>query len=89
LGVLELSEALSAKVDANEDLPKGDGEVELRSVAIAACDAIVAAWKARQEKEGSAVELNSMKLDFYLWGKGKEEGFRSVARHATKDTFLY
>lgn len=30
LGILELSESLSAKIDAKEDLPKGGSEVELR-----------------------------------------------------------
>lgn len=60
-------------------------------MSIAACDAIVRAWKERQAKEEALanVELDSMKLDYYLWGKGKEEGFRSVERHATKDTPYY
>ncbi|ELR20174.1 uncharacterized protein ACA1_116450 [Acanthamoeba castellanii str. Neff] len=89
LGVLELSESLSTKMDANEDLPRGDSEVELRCVAIAACDEIVETWKRERQAASEGVELNSMKLDFYLWAKGKEEGFRSIARHATKDTFYY
>ncbi len=87
--MLELSESLSAKVDSNEDLPRGDGEVELRCVAIAACDEIVETWKRERQAASEGAELNSMKLDFYLWAKGKEEGFRSIARHATKDTFYY
>jgi hypothetical protein len=86
--VLELSETLSAKVDANEDLPRGDSEVELRCVAIAASDAIVEAATA-SSKTTTLADLNAMKLDYYLWHKGKDEGFRSVARHATKDTFYY
>jgi len=91
VGILELSEELRSKVDAKEELPKGNAEVELRCVAIAACDAIVASWNERRAKEPALepVELDTMKLDLYLWNKGKEEGFRTVERHATKGTIYY
>jgi len=59
---------------------------------IVACDEIAERLKVRETREGTEIhgaELDAMQLDYYLWLTGKEEGFRSMARHATKDTFYY
>lgn len=45
-----------------------------------ACDQIVEASKGR---------IRTLELDFYLWRVGKEERFRGLERHATRDTFFY
>lgn len=80
LGVLELSPELCGVIDSRTDLPAGAQETELRAAAVVACEAIVSA---------AAGAFNACELDYYLWTLGKEGDFRTVERHATKDTSFY
>lgn len=80
LGLLVLSDELASAIDGKVDVPAGPTEVELRAAAIIACQAIV---------EGSDGSISAVLLDYYLWALGKEEPFRSLERHATKDTSFY
>eukprot|EP00644_Phytophthora_capsici_P012244 jgi/Phyca11/550712/estExt2_Genewise1Plus.C_PHYCAscaffold_380187 len=80
LGVLEYDAELEARIKRGEELPAGQQECELRAAAVVACDRIVAESKGR---------LGGLELDFYLWRVGKEERFRGLERHATRDTFFY
>ncbi|KAK1931878.1 Queuosine salvage protein [Phytophthora citrophthora] len=80
LGVLEYDAELEERIKRGEELPAGQQECELRAAAVVASDLIVA------ESEG---RLGSLELDFYLWRVGKEERFRGIERHATRDTFFY
>ncbi|KAL6076446.1 Queuosine salvage protein [Balamuthia mandrillaris] len=89
-GVLELSEELAAHVDHKTVLKPGDREVELRCVAIHACEEIVKLWKAKSGAEGGQpIQLNAMLLDYFLWEMGKQGHFRKVERHYTTDTAFY
>ncbi|KAG6610481.1 Cobyrinic acid a,c-diamide synthase [Phytophthora cinnamomi] len=80
LGVLEYDAELEGRINRGEELPAGRQECELRAAALVACDQIVEASKGR---------FGTLELDFYLWRVGKEERFRGLERHATRDTFFY
>ena len=82
-GILKLSESLSKRIDHSETLPPGDEEVELRALAVNACEKIVSVLKSRP------VPIVAMDLDFYLWCKGKDPTYRSVERHSTTETIFY
>ncbi|RLN90199.1 hypothetical protein BBJ28_00001866 [Nothophytophthora sp. Chile5] len=71
---------LEARINRGEELPAGQQECELRAAGIVACDQIVAESKGR---------LSTLGLSFYLWRVGKEDRFRGLERHATRDTFFY
>ncbi|RLN93564.1 hypothetical protein BBJ28_00001715 [Nothophytophthora sp. Chile5] len=71
---------LEARINRGEELPAGQQECELRAAGIVACDQIVAESKGR---------LSTLDVSFYLWRVGKEERFRGLERHATRDTFFY
>lgn len=71
---------LTRVIDSGEPLPVGARECEVRAGAIVACEKIVAASHGR---------VNTTDLDHYLWRLGKDPEFRSLERHATRDTFYY
>ncbi len=77
-GVLVLSEELAARVDAGKVLPVGEEEVELRLVAVEACERIAA-----------ASGLDTRRLDLYLWELGKQVPYRDLNRHYTQNTVFY
>ncbi|OWZ15910.1 hypothetical protein PHMEG_00010368 [Phytophthora megakarya] len=80
VGVLEYDAELEDRINRGEELPVSQQECELRAAALVACDQIVAESKGR---------LGTLELDFYLWRVGKEDRFRGLERHATRDTFFY
>lgn len=80
LGILEYDADLEARIDRSEELPAGQQECELRAAALVACDQIVA------ESDGI---ISTLELDFYLWRLGKDDRFRNLERHATRDTYYY
>lgn len=86
LGILELSESLSKTIDEGTVLPVGDQEVELRALAIVACDMIVSKAKEHFPEE---TNFDAMTLDYYLWTVGKDPEYRSSHRHYTRDTLFY
>ena len=61
-------------------LYRGPCEAELRAVALAACEQIVAA---------TGHEISSLDLGYFLWLEGKKSGARQFARHHTPDTIFY
>ena len=71
---------LESLINRGEELRAGQRECELRAAAIVACDQIVMASDGR---------IGTLELDFYLWRMGKEDRFRGLERHATRDTFFY
>ncbi|KAH7462026.1 hypothetical protein PRIC1_005899 [Phytophthora ramorum] len=80
LGVLEYDAELEGRINRGEELPVSQQECELRAAAVVASDQIVTESKGR---------LDPLELDFYLWRVGKEDRFRGLERHATRDTFFY
>ena len=71
---------LESLINRGEELSAGQQECELRASAIVACDQIVMASDGR---------IGILELDFYLWRMGKEDRFRGLERHTTRDTFFY
>jgi hypothetical protein len=80
-GILCLSPTLYQRIHQQHALlARGPQEAELRAVALAACEQIVAAT-------GNA--FSALNLGYYLWRSGKEAGARQFARHHTQDTVFY
>ena len=79
-GVLSLSPTLYLTIHQRQPLERGPKEAELRSVALVACDWIVAAAKS---------EFTSLDLGYYLWRSGKAPKARQFPRHHTKNTIFY
>lgn len=80
-GILRLSPTLHQRIHEQRALlPRGPQEAELRAVALAACEQIVAA-------RGEA--FTALDLGYYLWRSGKEARARQFARHHTQDTVFY
>lgn len=80
-GVLRLSPALFLTVhERRTPLERGPTEAELRSVALVACEWIVAA---------ATAEITSLDLGYYLWRSGKTPAARQFPRHHTKNTIFY
>jgi hypothetical protein len=77
-GVLVFAPELAARVDAGKVLPAGDEEVELRLVAVEACERLL-----------KASGISTRRLDLYLWELGKEAPFRELNRHYTQNTIFY
>ena len=81
-GVLVLSPALAAKVDAGEGVSPEEGAL-LRAGAVVAGAAICEAAAARGDG------LSEARLDALLWKVGKAPKYRALPRHAEKDTVFY
>lgn len=86
MGILELSKKLADHIDSGKVLKPGEQEIELRAVSIVACDMIVEKAKQKYPQED---QFNALKLDHYLWMLGKEDGFRQVERHYTREMVFY
>lgn len=94
VGVLRLEEELGSLIDSGkvvrvvvvvffskiflQVLPAGAQELELRLVAVEACERLckISGWTTGE-------------LDLFLWELGKEEQFRSLHRHYTQNTVFY
>ncbi|KYQ89702.1 hypothetical protein DLAC_09670 [Tieghemostelium lacteum] len=86
-GILQVDPELETEINESKELQSGSQkEVELRVQAIQACLVIINV--ANQSSETSFIK-NSMKLDYYLWTKGKDESIRKFERHICKDTVYY
>jgi hypothetical protein len=75
-GVLRYDAALAARIDAEELLPPGDEEREIRACAVHACELIAA-------RLGTPARL----VDTALWNKGQAPRYKSVPRHRTRTVF--
>ena len=88
LGILQItSEEYRDHLDAALVLPPGDFEIELRCCTIYSSYLIVKSM--RKLSDGPLKDYNEMKLDYYLWCKGKDPSFRSFHRHYTQQTLYY
>jgi hypothetical protein len=75
---------LEQLIAKRQNLDSGDDrEIELRLCAVYACELIV------RRARSKGFHFNEMDLDYYLWLKGKEPGFRNFERHYTKNTYFY
>jgi hypothetical protein len=74
-GVLRYAPELAATIDAEELLPPGDAEREIRACAVVACEAIAA-----------DLGVPPRVLDNWLWNRGQQRRYKSVPRHRTRTT---
>ena len=75
-GVLRYETGLAAHIDAQELLPAGEQEREIRACAVHACELIAA-------RMGVAPRT----LDAWLWNRGQEPRYKAVPRHRTRTVF--
>ena len=81
-GILHYSPALLARIEAEELIPAGaPEEVEIRACAVHAAELIVAELR----RAGCAV--SSMQLDYLLWNRGQQPGYKARPRHRTRTVF--
>eukprot|EP01080_Neovahlkampfia_damariscottae_P011843 gene11843-5173_t len=78
-GILQISETLKSKIENKKEIFEED--IDLRSGSIIAGQKII---------KLSNKKINSVELDFYLWGiLGKEKEFKKLERHITCETIFY
>lgn len=75
-GVLRYDPALAAHIDAEELLPMGEQEREIRGCAVHACEQIAG-------RMGVAPRT----LDAWLWNRGQQPRYKAVPRHRTRTIF--
>ena len=74
--VLRYDPALAARIDAEELLPLGDEEREIRGCAVHACELIA-------ERTGMPARM----VDTALWNRGQAARYKSVPRHRTRTVY--
>jgi hypothetical protein len=74
-GVLRYDPGLAAHIDAEQLLPPGEQEREIRACAVHACELIA-------ERLGVAPRV----LDGWLWNRGQQPRYKSRPRHRTRTT---
>jgi hypothetical protein len=75
-GVLVYDEALAARIDAEELLPGGEQEREIRACAVHACELIAA-----------ELGVPPRTLDVWLWNRGQEPRYKARPRHRTRTVY--
>ena len=75
-GVLSYAPELAALIDAEELLPPGEAEREIRACAVHACEQIAA---------GLGVPPRT--LDVWLWNRGQGERYKERPRHRTRTVY--
>ncbi|MGH7177423.1 MAG: queuosine salvage family protein [Tepidisphaeraceae bacterium] len=81
-GVLKYADALAAKIDNNELVPRGSmEEIEIRAAAVHASELIVAELHQRGRP------VSAMQLDYLLWNCGQQPAYKSRPRHRTRTVY--
>jgi hypothetical protein len=75
-GVLRYDERLAAHIDAEELLPPGEQEREIRACAVHACELIA-------QRTGTAPRV----IDMWLWNRGQAPRYKAIPRHRTRTVF--
>ena len=75
-GVLHYDDDLAAHVDAEELLPPGRAEQEIRACAVHACELIAA-----------KLEVPPRVLDTWLWNRGQAPEYKTLPRHRTRSVY--
>jgi hypothetical protein len=75
-GVLRYEPWLAAHIDAEEPLPPGRAEREIRACALHACELLA-------ERTGIAPRV----LDVTLWNRGQGPEYKAIPRHRTRSVF--
>jgi hypothetical protein len=75
-GVLRYAPELAARIDAEELLPQGRAEQEIRACAVHACEQLAA-------RTGIPARV----LDVRLWNRGQAPEYKRVPRHRTRSVY--
>ena len=75
-GVLRYAPELAARIDAEELLPPGEEEREIRACAVHACEQIAA-----------ELGVPPRTLDVWLWNRGQGARYKALPRHRTRTVF--
>jgi len=75
-GVLRYDAELAARIDAEQLLPQGRAEREIRACALHACEALA-------ERFG----VSPRELDMRLWNRGQAPEYKAVPRHRTRSVY--
>ncbi len=75
-GVLRYDPDLAARIDAEELLPPGRAEVEIRACALHACEGLAL-------RTGVPPRV----LDIRLWNRGQQPSYKAVPRHRTRSVY--
>ena len=75
-GVLRYEAGLAAHIDAEQLLPAGEQEREIRACAVHACELIAA-----------RMSVAPRTLDAWLWNRGQQPRYKAVPRHRTRTVF--
>jgi len=75
-GVLRYDPELAARIDAEQVLPQGPAEREIRACALHACEALA-------ERFG----LSPRELDIRLWNHGQAPEYKRIPRHRTRSVY--
>jgi len=75
-GVLRYDDDLAAHVDAEELLPPGRAEQEIRACTVHACELIAA-----------ELEVPPPVLDTWLWNRGQAPEYKTLPRHRTRSVY--
>lgn len=86
-GILKYSKSLEETIDSAIILEPSEEEVELRSIAIFACQELCKECQKNFPERKN--RLTEMHIDFYMWCKGKDHEFRVTERHYTQNTIFY
>ncbi|KAH3759730.1 conserved eukaryotic protein [Pelomyxa schiedti] len=88
-GVIIPSSRLTSAIEGQVDIPaQGELEVQLRAVAVRACELIIKHTRTLPESN-PLHHLTTLDLDWFLWVVGKRPGIRSVERHVCQTTVYY
>jgi len=86
-GLLTLGKVLKDKTNSGEDL-KWDEALTLRAATVEVADAIVKQARAGNYSE-AIKSMNSVKLGYYLWKKGKDQDLVGLKRSCCRTTVFY
>jgi hypothetical protein len=75
-GVLRYEPALAARIDAEELLPPGPEEREIRACAVWACELL-----------SGRLGVPARSIDVALWHRGQSAEYKAVPRHRTRTVF--
>jgi hypothetical protein len=75
-GVLRYHPDLAAHIDAEQLLPRGEQETEIRACAVHACEQIAA-----------RMDVPARTLDVWLWNRGQSPPYKARPRHRTRTVY--
>ena len=80
--ILLYEKELGSHIDAGKLVPAGSKqEIEIRACALYAVELL------KTELIRSGLQVTSMELDFLLWNRGQQPGYKSIPRHRSRTVF--